>query len=75
MHEPPPKGGGNLAQDKGAFYNTKQGVCHTVALPFTLKSILRQNKNYGNSNISSCKNISFKKPSNRNQNPLSQYTL
>jgi hypothetical protein len=22
----------------------KQGVCHTVALPFTLKSILRQNK-------------------------------
>jgi hypothetical protein len=27
----------------------KQGVCHTVALPFTLKSILRQKKNYGNS--------------------------
>jgi hypothetical protein len=30
----------------------KQGVCHTVALPFTLKSMLRQKKNYGNSNIS-----------------------
>jgi hypothetical protein len=35
----------------------KQGVCHNVALPFTLKSILRQKKNYGNSNISPCKNI------------------
>jgi hypothetical protein len=23
----------------------EQGVCHTVALPFTLKSILRQKKN------------------------------
>jgi predicted translin family RNA/ssDNA-binding protein len=31
-------------------------------LPFTLKSILRQKKNYGNSNISQCKNIIFKKP-------------
>jgi hypothetical protein len=30
----------------------KQGVCHNVVLPFTLKSILRQKKNYGNSNIS-----------------------
>jgi hypothetical protein len=30
----------------------KQGVCHTVALPFTLKSILRQKKKiYENSNI------------------------
>jgi hypothetical protein len=33
-------------------------VTPTVALPFTiLKSILRQKKNYGNSNISPCKNI------------------
>jgi len=32
-----------------------------VALPFTLKSILRKKKNYGNSNISPCKNIIFKK--------------
>jgi hypothetical protein len=38
-------------------------VSHTVALPFTLKSILRQKKNYGNSNISPCKNIIFKKSS------------
>jgi hypothetical protein len=29
----------------------KQGVCHTVALPFTFKSILMQKKNYGNSYI------------------------
>ncbi len=40
----------------------KQGVCHTVhtALPFVFKSILRQKKNYGDSNISPCKNIIFK---------------
>jgi hypothetical protein len=34
-------------------HNTnKQGV---VALPLTLKTILRQKKDYGNSNISPCK--------------------
>jgi hypothetical protein len=33
-----------------------------MALPFTLKSILRQKENYGNSNISPCKNIIFKNP-------------
>jgi hypothetical protein len=37
-------------------------------LPFTLTSILRQMKNCGNSNISPCKNIIFKKSSKRNQN-------
>jgi len=43
----------------------EQGVCHIVALPFTLKSIFRKKKNYGNSNISPCKNIiSKKKPPN-----------
>jgi hypothetical protein len=42
----------------------KQGVCHIIALPFTLKSILRQKKNDGNSNISPCKNIIL------NKNPL-----
>jgi hypothetical protein len=26
--------------------NEEQGVCHTVALPFTLKSIIMQKKNY-----------------------------
>jgi hypothetical protein len=43
----------------------KQGVCHTVALPFALKSILRQKKNYENSNISPCENIIFKKSSKK----------
>jgi len=50
--------------------HNKQRVCHTVALPFTLKkSILWQKKKYENSNISPCKNIIFKKSSKRNQNP------
>jgi hypothetical protein len=42
-----------------------KGVYHTAALPFTLKDILRQKKNYENSNISSCKNIIFKKSSQK----------
>jgi hypothetical protein len=54
---------------------SKQGVCHTVALPFTLKRILRQKKNYGNSNISPCKNIFFKKSTKRNQNPSRYYNF
>jgi len=37
----------------------KQGVCHTMGLPSTLKSILRQKKNYENANISKCKSIIF----------------
>jgi len=49
--------------------NSRQEVCHTVALPFTLKSILRQKKNYGNSNISPCKNIIFKKILEKKPNP------
>jgi hypothetical protein len=44
-----------------------------MALPFALKSISRQKKNYGNSNISPCKKIMFKKSSKRNQNPLKYY--
>jgi hypothetical protein len=44
-----------------------------VALPFTLKSILRQKKDYENSNISPCKNIIFTKSSKRNQNPSRYY--
>jgi hypothetical protein len=51
----------------------KQGVCHTVALPFTHKRILRQKKNYGKSNISPCNNIIFKKSSKRSQNPSRYY--
>jgi hypothetical protein len=27
----------------------EQGVCHTLALPFTLKHMLKQKKNYENS--------------------------
>jgi hypothetical protein len=42
----------NIESCKQKPSTSKQGVCHTVALPFTLKSILRQKKNYGNSNIS-----------------------
>ncbi len=37
-----------------------RGVLH-CGLPFTVKSILMQKKNYENSNISPCKNIIFKK--------------
>jgi hypothetical protein len=48
-------------------------VCHTVALPFTLKNILRQKKNYENSNISPCKNKIFKEPSKRIQNASRYY--
>jgi hypothetical protein len=51
----------------------KQGVCHTMALPLTLKSILSQKKNYGNSNILPCKNIIFKQSSKRIQNPSKYY--
>jgi hypothetical protein len=45
------------------FLKANKGVCHTLALPFTFKSILRQKKNDGNSSISPCKNIIFKKHS------------
>jgi hypothetical protein len=41
---------------------TIRGLSQSMALPFILKSILlRQKKNYENSNISPCKNIIFKK--------------
>jgi hypothetical protein len=59
--------------DLNVTNKTKQAVCHTVALPFTLKSILRQKKNYGNSNISPCTNIILKKSFKRNQNPSKYY--
>jgi hypothetical protein len=51
----------------------QQGVCLTMALPFALKSILRQKKNYENSTISPCENIIFKKSLKRNQNPSRNY--
>jgi len=68
-------GSSNLPRWKNEIpeaYN-QHGVCHTVALPFTLKSILRKKKNMENSNISPCKNIIFKKSSKRNQNPSRYY--
>jgi hypothetical protein len=49
--------------------NNKKGVFHTVALPFTIKSILMTIKNYGNSNISPGKVIIFEESSKRKQNP------
>ncbi len=42
---------------------------HIVALPFTLKSILKQKKNYGNSDISLCKNIILKENKRKEKNP------
>ncbi len=54
----------NIQRPKFQTLNMVQkGVCHTVALPFTLKSILRQKKNYGKKlkYISPCKNIILKK--------------
>jgi hypothetical protein len=52
----------------------QRGVCHTVALPFTLKRLmLRWKKYYGNSNFSAWKNIIFKKSSKLNQNPSRYY--
>jgi hypothetical protein len=39
----------------------KQGVCHTMALPFTLKSILGQKKNYGNSKFFTMKKYNLQK--------------
>jgi hypothetical protein len=45
----------------GAF--PKQGVCHTMALPFTLKSILRQKTNHGKLNYFAMrKNTILKNP-------------
>jgi len=46
-----------------------------MALPFKFKSTLRKKKNYGNSNISPCKNIIYKKSSKRNQNPSRYYNF
>jgi hypothetical protein len=44
-----------------AILINKQGVCYSVALPFTVKSMWRQKKNYGNSNISQCKKYNLQK--------------
>jgi hypothetical protein len=65
---------GSLLNQMTHHHQQQQGVCHTSALPFRFKSILRQKKNYRNSNISPCKNVIFKKSSSkRNQNPSRYY--
>jgi len=51
-------------------------VWDTMALTFQFKSTLRKKKNYGNSNISPCKNIIYKKKSSkRNQKPSRYYNF
>jgi hypothetical protein len=42
-------------------------------LAIYIKKVSREKKNYGNSNISLCKNIIFEKSSKRNQNPSRYY--
>jgi hypothetical protein len=49
-----------------------RGASHIVALPFTLKSISRQKKNYGNSNISPYKNIIFQNKSSKKETQILQ---
>jgi hypothetical protein len=46
-----------------------------VALPFTLKSMLRQKKIMENSNISPCKNYNLPKHSSKNKPNPSKYLL
>jgi len=58
----------NENENKGCV--TQMWPCHL----HTSLSIFRQKKkNYGNSNISACKNIIFKKSSKWNQNPSRYY--
>jgi hypothetical protein len=57
------------------IHHKKRGVSHTVALPFTLKSILGKRKNYENSNISPCNNIMFKIYSKRIKKPSRYYNF
>jgi len=53
---------GSLLLNKGCVTQCGLAIC-------IKKASLRQKKNYGNSNISPCKNIIFQKSSKRNQNP------
>ncbi len=56
--------------------NNNKGVCHTVALPFTLKSILEQKKNYGKFKyFTIAKILSSKISSKRNQIPSRYYNI
>jgi hypothetical protein len=66
---------GPRAQARLVHMMLTRGVCHIVALLFTLKRILGQKKYYGKSNISPCKNIIFKKSSKGNQNFSRYYNI
>jgi hypothetical protein len=66
---------GCLIHDANWHKQPKQGVYHTVALPFTTKSIFRQKKNYENSNISPCKNTIFKKILKKKKTKIFQDTI
>jgi hypothetical protein len=50
-----------------------RGVSHCGLAIYIKHYLLRQKKNYGNSNIPPCKNIIFEKSSKRNQNPSRFY--
>jgi hypothetical protein len=53
--------------------NTNKGCVTLGPCHLHEKGSLRQKKNYGNSNISPCKNIIFKKSSKSSQNPSRYY--
>jgi hypothetical protein len=48
--------------------NKTRGVSH-CGLAIYIKKYLKGKKNYGNSNVSPCKKIIFKKSFKKNQNP------
>jgi hypothetical protein len=63
-------GGGPMVWEFSHDKTNKGCVTHYgLAIIYIKKDLLRQKKNYGNSNISSCKNIIFKKSYKSNQNP------
>jgi len=64
----------NMVFQKGPKTQTKQeGMSHYGLAIYIKKYLKAQEDYYGNSNISPCKNIIFKKPSKRNQNLSRNY--
>jgi hypothetical protein len=64
----------NIHTDTYYPHYIKQGVCHTVTLPFTLKSILRQKKNNENSKYFTIQKYNLQKIlGKKNQNPSRYY--
>jgi hypothetical protein len=66
---------GHGLRDLNVINKTKQNKgCLTLSPCHLHQKVSRSKmKNYGNSNISPCKNVIFKKSSKRNQNPSSCY--